>query len=107
MLTLVFVFELVLRLAASGDWGCYWRDHFNLLDWAVVISSVLEVSIARRGPVLNLLHGLRLLRFLKIARLASLPSMLVARWLSRSCLFSIPTDRGCCFAIFWRQRFRA
>jgi len=75
--TVVFGFEIVLKVLAfgfAGAPGSYLSETWNIIDFVVVISSVLNLSLsAAAGDSLNLgfLRTLRLLRCLRPLRVIS------------------------------------
>eukprot|EP00756_Hemistasia_phaeocysticola_P006536 Hpha_TRINITY_DN13881_c0_g2::TRINITY_DN13881_c0_g2_i1::g.70008::m.70008 len=77
VLGVVFLFELILKLAASGP-KAYFEDRFNVLDASVVAMSVIEFTAVRRGCVMacpegsganvSVFRALRLLRVFKLLK---------------------------------------
>ena len=78
-LTLVFAFEMALKMYALGL-RCYVRDRFNVFDFTVVAASAIELALsppsflstsAGSSGAATALRTLRLLRIFKLARYVS------------------------------------
>lgn len=70
IVTVIFVLEMVLKILACGfimHPGSYMRDNWNILDFIIVIASILSVTITSTRFV----NGLRALRALRPLRLVS------------------------------------
>ena len=70
--TYLFLIEFVVKVIALGlvmDEGSYLRDSWNMLDFCIVMSSILDIMLA--GSEVAALKILRMLRLLRPLRVVS------------------------------------
>jgi len=68
MFTIIFALECIIKLVGL-TYNSWKGDIFNIFDLAIVIASVLELSISsKQTAIISALRALRLLRLIKLAR---------------------------------------
>ena len=67
LFTLVFSAEFLVKVIAQGPQR-YFKDSWNVLDFATVVASILELSDVKGGKTLRVMRAFRLLRPLKMVK---------------------------------------
>jgi len=92
---LLFVVEFVMKVLAYGPWQ-YCRDTWNLLDFACVVASVMDMLNVSGGSALRLIRLIRVTRSLRMINRSQLKVVVEALLLSLPSVVNV----GVVFAVF-------
>ena len=96
----IFIIEMSIKTIALGlimDQGSYLRDSWNQLDFFIVISSILDMSLA--GSDLEAMKILRILRTLRPLRIIS--NNIAMKLIVNALIMSINHILNVCVVIFF------
>jgi hypothetical protein len=105
VINIVFIFEMVIKIIALGfimDSGSYLRESWNIMDFCIVLFSILDMSLSQIN--ITFLRILRMIRVLRPLRIIShnkdIKIMVVALIESVDSIFNVGLVIAVVFLIF-------
>lgn len=102
---IIFAFEMCVKIISLGfvmDPGCYLQDSWNMLDFCIVVSSILDMALTTINiPFIKILRILRVLRPLRfISHNKDLKLIVVALFESFNSILNVIGVVSCMFLLF-------